>query len=637
MLNHLVSPALSVRIQAAYALSGYTTAFLLQQSPSSECIASRKAISLSVVDFIEEQLGRRPKPRSRDRRYDSSSNMKLRDLLAAEIPQNAGKNPGKQVSWAFSVLSSLVVLSDGWVFTRSSFVSLVGDLIFATSRHKSGTMVSLHALVWRCLIWAFTRIKCIHPEEAARYDDKNPGDVLSRRAFKFLLQMSDQHLGPALVYALLSPKTSSDSSVVTSHEDEDVPRVALVLREMIKHSNSHGLQKAKALLAQMTSAIGSTEHLPMDPWDGQHILPGQLLNGALVEVSRTQLPGLMRSVTALESNSVRPLVETEVLRHWDDLFKVWAYCMSRTLQADLQIPSVSSCMFVHIDRLINSYILYPQMELLKIWQALLLVQTQLTQSHGHLTSKPAFATRVIKIIAGFLSWVPEPADERHTPVMLATLRLSTTKQLWSITKSVFVSDWLAEASKNLLGSVCQANFPLDSEDVLNAWSELCSDLISTSSPGSLANLVVASQTQQQESELKRLLWNSVVASQKLTGSWQWTDFIEHLITPLRCVYHNLLITMKMLTLAVLLSVWTMSESEHDKWTELLQHAIICARKETVQPNTVLDSMSQHITTETFVERAFCPVCVLICLPIQISILARRHAFTNNPSTAQQRK
>jgi hypothetical protein len=174
----------------------------------------------------------------------------------------------------------------------------------------------------------------------------------------------------------------------------------------------------------------------------------------------------------------------------------------------------------------------------EIWQALLLVRGQLTESHQHLTSSPSFTSRVVSIVVQLSLPLETPqAQARY---------LSTISELWTVMKNVFTRAWLPSPAERILASLLKKRFDLSNETVKLYWSQLCAELISVGIPTLLHVLHTKSQSQE-EMEVTIRLW--AVLAQKAGGlgvstddnytpADYWMDLVQLLVMPFGSVEHH---------------------------------------------------------------------------------------------------
>ena len=173
---------------------------------------------------------------------------------------------------------------------------------------------------------------------------------------------------------------------------------------------------------------------------------------------------------------------------------------------------------------------------MQVWQALLLVQTYLTQGQEHLTTSPESTSAVVSVVANFLDWVPHVhAKCPLSPGVVQRRVLSILSKLWSVMKNVFSESWLSSAVGSLLKSLVHHTFDLSQEDVKLAWSQLCASLISNNIPDLVCRLVAESE-EDRATDVQRELW---LLSAESWTSWSptpsWTESVEFLTIPLRYV------------------------------------------------------------------------------------------------------
>lgn len=173
--------------------------------------------------------------------------------------------------------------------------------------------------------------------------------------------------------------------------------------------------------------------------------------------------------------------------------------------------------------------------LLQSWQALLLVQTHLTQERGHLTAPQEITDHTVSAVASFLEWTPKSTtDQSPSPVIVQTRVLTVCHQLWSIVRNVFSEVWLSQAATALLTRVLQRSFAASSSvEVKDAWSQLCASLISASAPGLVAHLVAEDEVQR-TLHLRRELWTLTArAWSSMDSRPTWQESVDLLVIALR--------------------------------------------------------------------------------------------------------
>lgn len=161
--------------------------------------------------------------------------------------------------------------------------------------------------------------------------------------------------------------------------------------------------------------------------------------------------------------------------------------------------------------------------MLHIWQALLLVQTQLTQGNRHLTALASFASEAASIVTRFAVQVD------NAEVQVRHLKLI--RKLWVVMKNVFASSWLPSPAEMILVSLLKCTFTLESDSVTDIWSKLCADLISVGIP-SLVAVLNRDGASQADKHLTRRLW--LVLGKHITDDLVvWQEFVPLLAIPFK--------------------------------------------------------------------------------------------------------
>ena len=172
-----------------------------------------------------------------------------------------------------------------------------------------------------------------------------------------------------------------------------------------------------------------------------------------------------------------------------------------------------------------------QLALLNTWQALLLTQAQLTQAYEHLTSAPAFVSKLTALLKSFLT---DPSlewslDAGSPSWSSQPLKLGFVRNLWSVARNVFVVPTLTAAARTLLSEVLKHDYRLAQSEVRDAWAALCAELVLAGLPA-LVRTVWEEQEQGSERKMKRALWG-VVSQRWAEAAGSWEGAIELLRVP----------------------------------------------------------------------------------------------------------
>jgi hypothetical protein len=322
VLENLSSESVECRLQAGHALGGFVLA---------------KMNLLSVSGYPQELVVRmlRVFVEGQSLKQQSSQTQHLPSLMVdalSTIDSATTKGP----SWGMVVLASLIVLSDASVFFHAQSIKFAIKSLRHASRHKNQDICAAHAVVWRTLVWAFSRVS---PELIVRRRNdsgkKDDPDVTRDNVLKTISQELKGGIGIALVTSLLG---SSDSEAST-----DVSRALIVIKEMVSGKNYADHREAILLLNRIVSAIGSplTGRARDDEWLENIDLSRGLFDGTIIDTGLDNLGTALSSLGDVKVDRVRQLSETELLHHWNDLIAIWIEGVEKMLQDPSFALSVS--------------------------------------------------------------------------------------------------------------------------------------------------------------------------------------------------------------------------------------------------------------------------------------------------------
>lgn len=129
---------------------------------------------------------------------------------ACNVSQVVFEGEGPQ--WASVVMASFVVLIDHPIFHSKAALATIKDPLYDIAEHKSHTVRRLSSPVWRCFVWAFSRVP---PEEKK-----------SREVQEYLSQDYRSGTGASTCCVLLE----------FSNSDAIIDRVVEVVEVMLKES-----------------------------------------------------------------------------------------------------------------------------------------------------------------------------------------------------------------------------------------------------------------------------------------------------------------------------------------------------------------------------------------------------------------
>lgn len=496
ILVRLTEGTLEERFQAASALIGFAFAKI---STLDRFVDLQEKISRDVHSYLASQVPRK--------KSFQMGNL-LPDLLKTAVD---GKDPfweGRGASWALSVHMSLIILSDFSLFCHSKSLKVVVTTV--ERYHHRRIPVSP---VWRTLIWAFSRTPVGHGDDQKRDADIRLG------AFLLVKQELGDGAGLTLVAALLqSPcsDTSEDSG------DSDISKAIAITQELAVQplsSANEGLRLLKRFVGSIGTPVSSLG--PADVLEELPLFPHELIDGSLQKVG-CDLGAFLSSLPHASVALVRPLSETEINDHWAKIMDIWISLAERSLSENATEVTVSRSVTFYLYMLTH----IRKDDLVFIWQALLLVQAQLTQGHRHLTTSSAFAVKISSLVSRFVI----PTKECDAEVR----QLFLVKKLWMVMKNIFEKSWLASPAEIILAAILEQIFGFENNSVKALWNQLCADLISVGIPTVMHILFVRSESQKEEkeSQVTKQLWLLMVKQQLASDECSWEELVLLLVVPL---------------------------------------------------------------------------------------------------------
>ncbi|KAJ7625389.1 hypothetical protein DFH06DRAFT_1058831 [Mycena polygramma] len=538
ILQNLIADSPMIRVQALNALGRFALAKINNPSSASGCHAS---ISASLSTFIDAQTCK-------------TKSVRLRTLVNAGLAARNPVHPAQSPWWAVQLLASLAILMGDSIFSNPLAIKFTLQTLGQLSVHKQKLVVILHAYVWKCLVWVFSRLPTPTPSD---------GNDTRKPIFLTLKQDLRGGIGLALALSLLGT-APYDGSRDTS---DSVAKVLEVVKDMMSHGDQHIQAEGVALLTQLLYTP-----IPSPASAGAHfdILVPQLFDGSLLHQSRDSVITAVKSLPRLDPSHVRQLADPEILYHWDDLAELWVKATNISLtqeftQSKLKAPYLS----------ISEY----RENLLHGWQSLLLTPSDLTQGFAHLTTQDPFANKIAALICSFIV----PTETVDSQVQ----RLVLVRKMWHTMTNVFQRTWLSWPAETVLGAVLKEGYNLADEQIRTAWAELCSELLSLGLP-SAVGVVRDRGEAQMPSELQRQLWMLAVKSiHKSDVPAPWRDVAYLLSIPLELA--------PCLTVCMILThhrAWTMTKSEAEIWGRLLRTSI--PRDDTIQPTEFVEHILENV-------------------------------------------
>ncbi|PCH40214.1 hypothetical protein WOLCODRAFT_16369 [Wolfiporia cocos MD-104 SS10] len=327
-------------------------------------------------------------------------------------------------------------------------------------------------------------------------------------------------------------------SIATGQKDpEDLDHAISILNEMIEHKDPSVQEDGKVVLVRLVSAVGSTQST--NPHEGSHmespygIIATELVNGKILNEDGERMTPLMRSLVQTNAEPVRPLTEAEIAQQWDVLLELWITCVRRQIR-------------------IACHPFELQSDLKLVWQALLLVQAQLTQEFGHLTTDTVTSDRIVSVILSLLLSGDQTGSRAAPDTEEQYTRLTIVSDLWKIARTVFSSTWSARVAGSILRVVLQQHYTLPNAEIKGAWSKLCASLISADNPNLLHKLACRDDG----TNLGRYLWMTLAETWgQEEPNQQWQQIVVFLAVPFSS------------------GSMSMSIEETNAWEKLLKSAI----------------------------------------------------------------
>lgn len=322
---------------------------------------TRRSQSKEIVAFINSHTTRTPKnpdvsavklgPLAK-RIHDALDNIDFEINQTSNTP-----------SWALVVISSLIVLSDASFFLHSRCLKLVIPVLSKLSASKRGKGVQeLHPVVWKCIVWAFARLR--EAERLAKAGQSQPLEkaVDMKSVYHFSRQDTRGDIGVAVVATLLwrpdqgngsIDPTKRGSNEVSKEQEvqdiEDVGNALGVVKDMLKNPDRQVRELGKKILVRMLSGIGvptlvenpEPSKVTMQDWYNAFLVP-QLFDNSILSSSQANLLTIANQVSGVDVGIVSRLSESEVSQHWDELLEIWVGLVSRLLperKTSLPVPS----------------------------------------------------------------------------------------------------------------------------------------------------------------------------------------------------------------------------------------------------------------------------------------------------------
>ncbi|KAG2134247.1 hypothetical protein BD769DRAFT_1443857 [Suillus cothurnatus] len=353
-------------------------ALILLNSSLDISLDHRKVISDFVWDFLDKQWAKTISQISELHRI-------ARVAMAVEEKSELIEGP----VWLFSMMSSLVILSDHCLFSHSDTFKCFMQLAVLRFAHVGSVVRGLAQRLWSCLAIAFTRI----PDENVRTKEA---------VFLYLNRKPLSDIGMA---AVTLRHHHSSFEQITSFDA--VSRALTLVHDMAHDSDKHISSDGLSLLHKLMGGVGGPAPSTPGMTTSSPRLPTSLFDGSLLtgKWDRSTVCSIYRS----SLTEVRHLSEGEIIRH--------------RIQSALHLRiSYESCL---------------PLELIEIWHSLLLAESQLTQAFHHLTISANFTEESALVIAGFIPQIPENSEEPDSTTSIAAQVRALTIILTNLLKYEF--------------------------------------------------------------------------------------------------------------------------------------------------------------------------------------------------------
>ncbi|KAI0826919.1 hypothetical protein BC628DRAFT_1436598 [Trametes gibbosa] len=542
ILSQLVAIDYQTRMGSAVALAGYALANLSIRSTTSDVPVSE---TLAVVQkFIRSQLARN---------RTASAHLLLPDYIARAERDDLVSSDAQGPRWAICVIGCLTILSGDGIFSGTRSFKLLRDTVEQVARNKKAGAIDLVACVWKCLIWAFLQIPS---------NDTDLGhERRSKKAVAFHLVKQELRggAGACLIAGLLYKTTRPGASETNPDFALNICWALTALKDLISHVSQDVYDDGLALLGQLASGIGASDASTAvrKVWEPSDIIVKVFFSRHVLKLDVKAFAKVLRDANRFDATIVRPLNESQIIAHWDDLVAIWTIAVEREL-------GTATESFALPDVLIHT------------WQALLLAQTQLTQERGHLTATPNFTAKAVTTVVHLLEWRPSSEAGPLSPAIREAQRraLQVCARLWAVMRHVFSDSWLSAAAGSLLSSILQHTFDLSDDLVKASWGDLCAHLVSVSAEALMSRLAVADEGHIWV-DMRRELW-FIAARQwaSIERGPRWRVTTEFLAIPL--LY------------------WTMDDAEVSLWIVVLDHALTQAQHNSDSPMYVFNDLAMRI-------------------------------------------
>lgn len=302
---------MEVRLEAADALSGFAFTFLSHPPDA------RQELVGPLRNPLRSHVGAAFTKYNKDHKAHCLMTLSMGPLGTDDTPASA-----RGVVRALIVLASVIVIMGPDVFTDKACLKLVFKTMERPESRKLQSIRLLHALIWRCLVWAFAELRVKEP----------PSSKVRRNALEVVKQERRHGVATTLITSLLGASSLHDSPQAEHH---NVKESVAVLRSMAEDRDSVRAE-ARTILSRLTSAIGSAPTPPSTPaadgkFFGGGILVKELFDGTILRASDERLSTLLPALVQSSVERVRPLTEPEIVESWDGLIEAWTTLVKKEI------------------------------------------------------------------------------------------------------------------------------------------------------------------------------------------------------------------------------------------------------------------------------------------------------------------
>ena len=203
-------------------------------------------------------------------------------------------------AFALVTISSLIILSGPLIFTRPNSLKILITPFENAKALRTSCNSKILTTVWRCLTWALSKlhewgVTETHPE-------------IEEQAYQVVRQEGGRDLNVALVASLLSLREVTEPSLGLALD---------LLTSMVGKDSivrTAGIEMLHILLYGHED--GSTD---LD----EHLIPNELFDRHILDSRASRVKQLIEKLPIVETTIVHPILESDVLDHWDTILRIW--------------------------------------------------------------------------------------------------------------------------------------------------------------------------------------------------------------------------------------------------------------------------------------------------------------------------